>query len=98
MGIATRGESIWGHDFEDEIHYDLEYNRSFTVSMANALTRMNRSQFFITTMPMSWLDWKYTVFRKVFRGIDIYLGIERVSTNNSDKPWKDICILSISIL
>ena len=99
LGTGTGGESIWGHDFEDEISVrELRHDRPFTVSMANAGPGTNGSQFFITTVPTPWLDNKHTVFGRVFKGMDVCLDIENVSTNDADKPWKDVCILSIDIL
>ena len=98
LGTGTGGESIWGHEFNDEISRELRHDRPFTVSMANAGPGTNGSQFFITTVPAPWLDGKHTVFGRVFKGMDVCLDIENVSTNDADKPWKDVCILSIDIL
>ena len=57
-GDGTGGESIWGDEFEDEIRTHLKMDRPFTVSMANAGPNTNGSQFFVTSVPCSWLDGK----------------------------------------
>lgn len=76
--LCCVGESIWGGEFEDEIHPELKHDRAFTLSMANAGPNTNGSQFFITTVLCPWLDGKHTVFGRVTAGMDVVQAIESV--------------------
>lgn len=95
LGDGTGGESIWGGEFEDEIHRNLRHDRPYTLSMANAGPNTNGSQFFITTQPTPWLDNKHTVFGRVTKGEQTVKKIEAVSTDDGDRPVKPIHILNI---
>jgi peptidylprolyl isomerase domain and WD repeat-containing protein 1 len=97
LGDGTGGESIWGEDFEDEIHRDYRHDRPYTLSMANAGPCTNGSQFFITTTATPWLDNKHTIFGRVTSGMDVIHGIEAVKTDRSDKPVEEITIINIDI-
>eukprot|EP01105_Mastigella_eilhardi_P021191 TRINITY_DN5107_c0_g1_i1.p1 TRINITY_DN5107_c0_g1~~TRINITY_DN5107_c0_g1_i1.p1 ORF type:complete len:627 (-),score=189.39 TRINITY_DN5107_c0_g1_i1:99-1979(-) len=95
QGDGTGGESIWGHDFEDEFNRSLRHDRPFTVSMANAGVNTNGSQFFITTVVLTRLDNKHTVFGRCTKGQEVVLEIEKVKTDKTAKPLQDIKIINI---
>ncbi|EUD68226.1 peptidylprolyl isomerase [Plasmodium inui San Antonio 1] len=97
LGDGTGGESIWGKEFEDEFFDHLNHSKPFMVSMANCGPNTNGSQFFITTVPCPWLDFKHTVFGKVTQGTKVVLDIEKVRTDKRDKPLEDIKILNIKV-
>ncbi|SPO00836.1 probable cyclophilin E [Cephalotrichum gorgonifer] len=96
LGDGTGGESIWGHEFEDEFSH-LKHDKPFTVSMANAGPNTNGSQFFITTEKTPWLDGKHTIFGRATQGFDVIQKIEKTRTHN-EKPLTDIKILNIDIM
>jgi len=96
-GDGTGGESIWGHDFEDEFVKSLRHDRAGTLSMANAGPNTNGSQFFITTQPADNLDGKHTVFGRVFKGMETVKNIEKVPTDKTDKPRTDVKILNVTV-
>eukprot|EP00923_Selenidium_pygospionis_P028685 GHVN01051382.1.p1 GENE.GHVN01051382.1~~GHVN01051382.1.p1 ORF type:complete len:672 (+),score=109.10 GHVN01051382.1:768-2783(+) len=96
-GDGSGGESIWGGEFEDEFHRSLKHDRPFMVSMANCGKNTNGSQFFITTVPCPWLDNKHTVFGRVVQGMDVVTRLENVRTNQDDKPYTDVRIMTIKI-
>ncbi|KIM28414.1 hypothetical protein M408DRAFT_8792 [Serendipita vermifera MAFF 305830] len=98
LGDGTGGESIWGHDFEDEFSDDLKHDRPYTVSMANpGQANHNGSQWFITTTATPWLDKKHTIFGRAVAGLEVIHNIENVKVNKTDKPMEDIKIINISI-
>eukprot|EP01106_Pelomyxa_sp_JSP_P015798 TRINITY_DN560_c0_g1_i16.p1 TRINITY_DN560_c0_g1~~TRINITY_DN560_c0_g1_i16.p1 ORF type:complete len:241 (+),score=72.69 TRINITY_DN560_c0_g1_i16:169-891(+) len=95
LGDGTGGESIWGHEFEDEFNRSLRHDRPFTLSMANAGPNTNGSQFFITTVAIPRLDNKHTVFGRVIKGQEVVLEIEKTKTDRMDKPLKEIKVINI---
>ena len=100
LGQGTGGP---GYQFDDEIHPELDFTQPYVLAMANAGTQMGRgtngSQFFITTVPTTWLQGKHTIFGKVEdEDSKAVVGkIEAVRKDGRDKPLEDVVISSISI-
>ncbi len=85
-----------GYTFADEIHSN-NHNVVGTISMANAGSDTNGSQFFINTNDNDFLDTKHTVFGKVIVGMDVVRNIEYVATEGPDRPVDGVIIESIKI-
>jgi len=83
-GNGTGGESIYGDKFADE-NFKNKHSDPYLLSMANAGPNTNGSQFFITTVPTSYLDGKHCVFGKVTKGQEVVKKMEACGTQ-SGKP------------
>jgi peptidylprolyl isomerase len=86
-----------GYKFADELSGRETYKQG-TVAMANSGPNTNGSQFFIVTAVDSGLPASYTVFGKVVKGMDIALKIENVNTDQSDRPFENVTINSITLV
>lgn len=54
-----------GYQFGDEFQKGLEFNKKGLLAMANSGPNTNGSQFFITHVPTTWLNYKHTIFGEV---------------------------------
>uniref|UniRef100_A0A2I3NDW9 Peptidyl-prolyl cis-trans isomerase n=1 Tax=Papio anubis TaxID=9555 RepID=A0A2I3NDW9_PAPAN len=92
-GTGRGGASIYGKQFEDELHPDLKFTGAGILAMANAGPDTNGSQFFVTLAPTQWLDGKHTIFGRVCQGIGMVNRVGMVETNSQDRPVDDVKII-----
>lgn len=90
-GDGTGGESIYGKKFNDE-NFKIKHLSAGYLSMANAGSNTNGSQFFILFKATPHLDGRHVVFGKVTEGIELLKVLEKVLTDNKDCPRLDVVI------
>lgn len=78
--LNKQGTDDPGYSFGDEFHKELRHDTAGVLSMANAGSNSNGSQFFITLAPTSWLDNKHSVFGHIVEGMNIVEAISNQPT------------------
>ena len=92
------GQSLWGGKFEDEFSPKVSFDKPGLLAMANAGPNTNGSQFFITTVPCTWLNNKHTIFGEVVSGYDVVQKIDNCNTAWGDKPVVDQKIIKAYVV
>jgi cyclophilin family peptidyl-prolyl cis-trans isomerase len=85
-----------GYRFSDEFNAGLRHDKPGVLSMANAGSNTNGSQFFITHIPTPWLDNKHSVFGQVTDGMKVLLSISPRDPSKRDSPA--VKLISVTIL
>jgi large repetitive protein len=83
--------------FDDQFHVDLQHNQAGVLSFAKAGDDTNDSQFFVTAGPQRALDFNHSVFGQLIVGDNVRAGIDRVPTDEQDRPIRDVAIVSMAI-
>ena len=84
LGNGTGGP---GYKFPDEFVKGLTFDAPGKLAMANSGANTNGSQFFITHVPTTWLDYKHTIFGQVIEGQDV---VNKVLQNDTIQTIKII--------
>lgn len=89
-----------GYKFEDELDPNSEAARlgykKGVVAMANSGPNTNGSQFFITLADVP-LPYKYTIFGKVIKGIEVVDEIGKAETGAQDKPLQSVIMKKVTV-
>ncbi|MDZ7577123.1 MAG: peptidylprolyl isomerase [Candidatus Nanopelagicales bacterium] len=96
---AGNGTGGPGFKFADEFHPEKTFDRPYLLAMANSGKDTNGSQFFITVVPTSWLNFKHTIFGEVADqpSREVVDAVAAVATGRNDKPVTDVVIQSVTI-
>ena len=107
VGLAT-GDIEWTHPATGKVSKDPLYDGvifhriidNFMIQGGDPLGQgTNGSQFFITTVPTTWLQGKHTIFGEVADDAskEVVKKIEAVEKGANDKPRVDVVINSITV-
>ncbi len=88
-----------GYNYDMSLPYSIPLDYGI-LAMANAGANTNGSQFFIITKPdgTDWLEGKHTGFGSVAKGMEVVERIQKVATDDLDKPLEDIVITRASVV
>jgi peptidyl-prolyl cis-trans isomerase A (cyclophilin A) len=88
-----------GYAFKDEFNPNLKFDVPGRLAMANSGPDTNGSQFFITEVPVEYLNGKHTIFGQCDdSGILVVKTIARVQRDSNDKPITDVVLTKVTIV
>ena len=85
--------------FKDEFNDNLDFDVPGRLAMANSGPDTNGSQFFITEVPIEYLNHKHTIFGQCDdASINVVKSIARVQRDPNDKPITDVVLAKVTIV
>lgn len=96
------GEGGPGYDIDAEIVEGIVHRRGVLAAARegdelNPQRRSSGSQFYLTLVPTTHLDGKYTVFGEITRGFEVIDKIGKSPTDEKDRPTTDIRVKKIKV-
>ncbi|MBM3791821.1 MAG: peptidylprolyl isomerase [Acidobacteria bacterium] len=91
LGTGYGGPEGPGFPFKDEFVSSLRFDKAGKLAMANAGPNTNQSQFFITEVPVPFLNNKHTIFGQC-DNVDLVKKIARVPKDDNDRPKTPVVI------
>eukprot|EP00750_Incisomonas_marina_P006593 INCI14682.1.p1 GENE.INCI14682.1~~INCI14682.1.p1 ORF type:complete len:523 (-),score=116.09 INCI14682.1:29-1597(-) len=89
-GAGDAGESARGGLLPDE-NFSVKHDKAGVLAMANSGPHSNHSQFYVTLLPMPWLDTRNVAFGRVIQGMRTVNLISKTRTLNQ-RPLEDVVI------
>jgi peptidyl-prolyl cis-trans isomerase A (cyclophilin A) len=86
-----------GFTIPDEFVPSLRFDRPGRLAMANAGPKTGNVQFFISEVPLTYLNDKHTIFGQVVEGQDVVSKITHVPTDANDKPRTPVVLTRVVI-
>ena len=88
-----------GYMFDNESAPNLNFDVAGRLAMANAGPNTNGTQFFITELPYTDLDGKYTIFGQCDpHSVLVSATIARVERDRSDKPLTPVVLNKVTVV
>lgn len=88
-----------GYTIVDEFNPEILFTEPGVLGMANTgAPNSGGSQYFITVVPTTWLNYAHTAFGNVSMGMDIVYDISNVAVDDNDHPVENVNIDSIRIM
>lgn len=95
---AGTGSGTPPFTFNDEFNIDTIFSGYGQLAMANSGPDTNGTQFFITTNPTRFLDYKHTIFGQLVRGSDVLNQLAAVPTDVNGKPNTTVTIVKAEVI
>jgi peptidyl-prolyl cis-trans isomerase A (cyclophilin A) len=96
LGTGFGGPEGPGFPFQDEFVAAIKFDKPGKLAMANSGPSTNGSQFFISEVPLPYLNGKHTIFGQC-SDMNVVKAIARVPRDQNDKPNKPLAMKRVVV-